>query len=618
MSQVDEEQWYDVSPQEAYAEAERRIAEAEDSGAKHLDLGDLPLYELPPSLSRLQSLEMLALGSWKIGRDSDWEFRSFRPAFQGSDLSPLASLKSLQSLNLKFCESVSDLSPLTELTSLRSLNLGSCSSSDLRPLAGLTSLQSLDLSDCIAVTDLTPLAGLFSLRSLNLSDCIAVSDVTPLAALTSLQSLQLKECMELSDLTPLAGLSSLQSLDVNHCRRVSDLRPLSGLSLLKSLRLDTCSKVSDLTPLVGLSSLHFLELSACKSVSDLTPLVELSSLRSLELKYCGVLRFSPVRHLLDQLDHLVLFGTKFEDLPVELTGGEMFENVIKNVCAHFTDLQAGESDEAEVKVFILGNGRVGKTQLVRSLLDIDFDEDVPSTHGVQCKHRIEHKLAGWNRVRLNFWDFGGQDIYHATHTLFLHGESVFLLLWSPKHESGVFDEGGLTIRNRPLAYWLDYVFTLAGPDVPVLVIQSQCDERPMQQSPQIPIDHDFEYLRPFQFSAKTRLGLEELKGQLRSAVECVLGRFPKRSTIGIGRAKVRNMLRDLLEKDQERAPCDRIHRTLTRAQFDDMCEELNRKQPASISNPSALLDFLHQSGVVYYRPSYFGGQILRLFRRICG
>jgi internalin A len=38
-------------------------------------------------------------------------------------------------------------------------------------------------------------------------------------------------------------------------------------------------------------------------------------------------------------------------------------------------------------------------------------------------------------VRLNLWDFGGQEIYHGTHTLFLQGQAVFLVLWTPELES---------------------------------------------------------------------------------------------------------------------------------------------------------------------------------------
>src|SRR5690349_5979289 len=38
-------------------------------------------------------------------------------------------------------------------------------------------------------------------------------------------------------------------------------------------------------------------------------------------------------------------------------------------------------------------------------------------------------------ARLNLWDFGGQDVYHGSHALFLQGHAVFLLLWCPALES---------------------------------------------------------------------------------------------------------------------------------------------------------------------------------------
>ena len=93
-------------------------------------------------------------------------------------------------------------------------------SGDLSPLAGLTSLQSLDLSGCRQLSgDLSPLAGLTSLQSLNLAGCKQLrGNLSPLAGLTSLQSLNLYGCRQLSGgLSPLAGLTSLQSLDLTRC-----------------------------------------------------------------------------------------------------------------------------------------------------------------------------------------------------------------------------------------------------------------------------------------------------------------------------------------------------------------------------------------------------------------
>ena len=83
----------------------------------------------------------------------------------------------------------------------------------------------------------------------------------------------------------------------------------------------------------------------------------------------------------------------------------------------------------------LGNGGVGKTQLCRRLRDLPFDPNIPTTHGIQLGQTTV-KLEGFPEpVRLNLWDFGGQDIYHGSHTLFLHGQAIFLLLWTPELEA---------------------------------------------------------------------------------------------------------------------------------------------------------------------------------------
>jgi internalin A len=55
-------------------------------------------------------------------------------------------------------------------------------------------------------------------------------------------------------------------------------------------------------------------------------------------------------------------------------------------------------------------------------------------------------------VPLNLWDFGGQDIYHGSHTLFLNGHAIFLILWTPESEhQSTYQEGSLSLRHRPLS-----------------------------------------------------------------------------------------------------------------------------------------------------------------------
>ena len=270
----------------AYQEALRRIREAEKTGAVELDLS-----------------------GWKEGETGVLFYTKL--------------------------ETLTRLPPeLERLTWLRDLDLFGCAqlSGNLSPLATLTSLQSLNLSWCIRLSgDMTPLASLTSLQSLALEGCKQLSDLSPLASLTSLQSLNLKGCCQLSgDLSPLATLTSLQSLNLKGCEKLTgDLSALAGLTSLQSLNLKGCEKLTgDLSPLTGLASLQSLELSDCSQlIGDLSPLASLTSLQRLYLDSCARIRFAPLESLLPTLEHLSLFGCKLNDLPSEVCGERVYENV---------------------------------------------------------------------------------------------------------------------------------------------------------------------------------------------------------------------------------------------------------------------------------------------------
>jgi internalin A len=171
------------------------------------------------------------------------------------------------------------------------------------------------------------------------------------------------------------------------CEQLSgDLSPLAELTLLQILNLSGCFKLSgDLSPLAELTSLQSLKLVECWQLSgDLRPLAELTSLQSLTLYGCtGIRQFAPLEPLLARLKELFLCDCRFDDLPSEVCGQEFGQNVIREVRAHFDDLKAGRELDAELKVFILGNGGVGKTQLARRLRDLNYDPEIPTTHGIE-------------------------------------------------------------------------------------------------------------------------------------------------------------------------------------------------------------------------------------------
>jgi internalin A len=84
-----------------------------------------------------------------------------------TDLSPLASLTNLTSLDLGSNRKINDISPLSRLNNLINLDLSSTQIVDLRPLASLKKLTELDL-ESNKIDDISPLASLNNLNFLYL------------------------------------------------------------------------------------------------------------------------------------------------------------------------------------------------------------------------------------------------------------------------------------------------------------------------------------------------------------------------------------------------------------------------------------------------------------------
>lgn len=655
-------------------EAKRRIARAHSTGAAILDLGDLGLDELPVEITILRDLRVLALGNRvpvPERGDLRWDPRPAVTEYYMADLGPLGLLRGLEYLSLAGCRAVRDLAPVGKLDNLEWLDLTQTAIGDLAPLVGADYLRSLDLTGCSNVNhvgpltllprlarlvlsgtavdnleghvpgvfpalrelaivparlsqldslehlstlevlalasnvawDLAPLGGLRRLRQLAVTGA-AVADLEALAGLEELTALDLS-ATEVGDLRPLVNLPQLRRLSLRRATvrdvsalgeigslreldlsgtSVRDLRPLARLHRLEALDL-TGTSVRDLEPLARLQGLARLDLGSCAFVSDLAPVGRLANLARLDVGGCrGVRAFAPLRPLLPKLSRLVLFETPFDDLPAEVCGEAPAENVLAAVRAHFADLAHGPAADTELKLFVLGNGRVGKTQLCRRLQGEPFDEDVPTTHGVRLGH-LDLDLPGGGPVRLNLWDFGGQDIYHGSHALFLQSQAVFLILWHPGLEQGEYREGGVAIRHRPLSYWLEYVRALAGPDAAVVVIQSQCDAPGTEAKP--PAD-----VPSVACSARTGRGLDAVRAALTRAVAESLVRHPA-PPIGVGRAAVRDRLRQV------------GRRTLAIDEFRSLCAEAG-----PVSDPDAVLAYLHRTGAVFHRPGLFDDRIV--------
>ena len=134
----------------------------------------------------------------------------------------------------------------------------------------------------------------------------------------------------------------------------------------------------------------------------------------------------------------------------------------------------GSSKQWISKLLVVGEGGVGKKSLLKALADDQHDPDEPTTHGLKIRSLyLDHPRKSSVRMLLNAWDFGGQEIYHATHQFFLTNRSLFLLLWNSR----------LGWEQGRLRYWLD-IITAGAPESPILLVATHIEGRPVD----LPID----------------------------------------------------------------------------------------------------------------------------------
>lgn len=95
----------------------------------------------------------------------------------------------------------------------------------------------------------------------------------------------------------------------------------------------------------------------------------------------------------------------------------------------------------EGKLLLVGEGRMGKSTLLRALQGESFEVMDP-THGLRLEPLDLGE--GANRLRLNCWDFSGQRELRETHQIFFTEPAIYLVVWN----------GANSVKAEDLREWL--------------------------------------------------------------------------------------------------------------------------------------------------------------------
>lgn len=593
--------------------ARARIAAEAEARTGRLDLDGLGLPYLPEELFELTHLRELDLGnqeSWnnskknnRVGNSHDRLAVLTRLEWLNVGMTDLPSLDFVRSLPLLqslIIDSIpsADLAPLSACTVLQDISCSRTSISDLAPLGACTVLRSIDCSYTL-VSNLEPLATCIALESLDCSFS-AVSDLAPLAACTALESV---DCSftEVSDLTPLATCTALQLLTCSFTA-VRDLALLATCTALQSLDCHD-TEVMDLAPLAGCTALQHLDCQHTE-VTDLSPLVGCTALETIDCSLCRLNGLPETLLESPSLITLIAYRTTIPGVPDGILSAHWYDDCLPRLRGWLVDQGTGAAAVPGVKLLLLGNGRVGKTQIAQRLAGEAFEAESDSTHGIRIG---DIALPALPDTRLWVWDFGGQDIYHGTHALFLQSPALLAVVWAEAMEGeATHSHGGLSFRNHPLPYWLDIISHHGHRDSPTLVVQTRCDA-PGSGALRPPADEErmaaARCLHSLRVSAATPRGFEALTEALADAVAWQRERLgvPR---VGVVWRTVQLRLEAMRAADQDQPAAER-RRLLTIPEFEAICQE-----EGGVTAPEHLLHYLDATGTVLHRPGLFDDRIV--------
>ena len=386
---------------------------------------------------------------------------------------------------------------LFEIDSLEELDLHNNRLSFLRAdIQKLTNLRILNLAGNNLKKLPIAIGKLLNLASLNLHSNNLSSLPSSIGKLEKLELLDISRNHFSEFPVEVLQLSNLQSLNLsdNKLTRLPD--NIKGLASLQKLILDH-NNIDKLSPEIGkLTKLTDLYLGD-NVIDGLPP--EIGNLRNLEILNLGTGKnpppppyaaFNEIYHanLLNSLPKETQHLTKLKFLYLEYNPLPIPPEIIKKVSNpkaildfYFLSVEKSRMPLNEIKLLTVGQGSVGKTSLVQQILHGMFDQNQTKTEGISITQwsvdsgRLtvdskNHQPSADDHqpIKLNIWDFGGQEIMHATHQFFLTKRSLYLLVLDAR----------LTQEENRVEYWLKIIQSFGG-ESPVLIIGNKTDQHPL-------------------------------------------------------------------------------------------------------------------------------------------
>ncbi len=267
----------------------------------------------------------------------------------------------------------------------------------------------------------------------------------------------------------ITNLQQLEEIDLTNNQFVDDLP--HHIYSLKNLRILKCNhnKITSISNYIeNLENLEELYISDNRLKRLPNALNTLPLLSRIHVNKNRLIQLNESFIFKENLVRLEVKDNNIRDIPAEI-----YHQGLEAIRNYLNQLQDGDGTQDvdylyEIKLLLIGEGRVGKSTLSKVLSNHNYTfSHEESTEGIDILtwEIARHEMKTEKDFRINIWDFGGQEIYHSTHQFFLTRRSLYLLVTESRKED----------RHEDFFYWLNIV-QLLGENSPVIIVLNKADQ----------------------------------------------------------------------------------------------------------------------------------------------
>ena len=280
--------------------------------------------------------------------------------------------------------------------------------------------------------------------------------------------------LQYNDLTIIPGcllkLPNLSELNLSY-NKLQVIPNVKEWSLCLTVLDLSSNQLSSLPTEVIAPSIRSLDISKNKFHTVPLCICSLTTLHSLNLSdNSNILVLPAEMGRLSSLSYLNLSGLKNLNDPPKKFQRDCYD------CIHYLYCKLHSARGFyRIRLMVVGYANRGKTTLVARLQGKYNKECDESTPGIDISEWWYRPSVGRKVFHFSIWDFGGKEVYYATHHCFLSQCSIYLLLFNLKHG----DKGVEELRP-----WLNNI-ALQAPRSCVIIVGTHLDEVPDEEREKI-------------------------------------------------------------------------------------------------------------------------------------